>query len=72
MTTYAWRGSFANDEVASTAGRTGVGTRLVAVCGDEARAAGCEYLHVDFEPHLRGFYLDACGFTPTLAGLLRL
>ena len=38
----------------------------------EARAAGCEWLHVDFEDHLRGFYFDACGFTPTNAGLIEL
>lgn len=36
------------------------------------RAAGCEWLHVDFEPHLRGYYLDACGFRTTDAGLFRL
>jgi hypothetical protein len=38
----------------------------------EARAAGCEWLHVDFEDHLRAFYLDACGFVPTNAGLIEL
>jgi hypothetical protein len=37
-----------------------------------ARAAGCEWLHVDFEDHLRRFYLGACGFTPTNAGLIEL
>ena len=58
--------------VASKAGRQGVGTRLVAVAEEEARAAGCEWLHVDFEDHLRGFYFDACGFTPTNAGLISL
>lgn len=42
-------------------------------CGPErARVAGCEWLHVDFEPRLRRFYLDACGFRPTEAGLIRL
>jgi hypothetical protein len=35
-------------------------------------AAGCEWLHVDFEEHLRGFYLESCGFTPTGAGLIAL
>jgi GNAT superfamily N-acetyltransferase len=58
--------------VAAGAGRRGIGTQLVAVAGDAARYAGCEYLHVDFDPHLAPFYLDACGFTPTSAGLLRL
>ena len=38
----------------------------------EARAAGCEWLHVDFDPELRPFYVDACGFTPTDAGLIAL
>jgi hypothetical protein len=35
-------------------------------------AAGCEWLHVDFDDDLRGFYFDACGFVPTNAGLLSL
>lgn len=52
--------------------RQGVGTRLVEVAVEEARAAGCEWLHVDFEDRLRPFYLDACGFVPTPAGLIAL
>jgi GNAT superfamily N-acetyltransferase len=52
--------------------RHGVGTRLVEMAVEQARAAGCEWLHVDFEDHLRGFYFDACGFTPTNAGLIEL
>ncbi|MGK5682908.1 GNAT family N-acetyltransferase [Actinoplanes sp. URMC 104] len=52
--------------------RRGVGTRLVRAAADEARAAGCAWLHVDFEPHLQRFYLDGCGFRPTQAGLVRL
>ena len=58
--------------VASRVRRRGVGTALVARAGCGARVAGCEYLHVDFEDRLRPFYLDACGFSPTSAGLLRL
>lgn len=58
--------------VSAKAGRQGIGTRLVAVAVAEARAAGCEWLHVDFEDHLRPFYFDACGFTPTNAGLIAL
>jgi hypothetical protein len=27
---------------------------------------------VDFEPHLGGFYLEACRFKPTRAGLIDL
>jgi acetyl esterase len=52
--------------------RRGIGRRLVAVAVDAARGTGCEWLHVDFEEHLRGFYLDECGFTPTGAGLIAL
>jgi ribosomal protein S18 acetylase RimI-like enzyme len=58
--------------VAAGARRRGVGTRLVAAAVAGARAAGCEWLHVDFEEHLRGFYLDACGFRHTPAGLIAL
>ena len=58
--------------VAARARRQGIGARMVAVARDEASAAGCEWLHVDFEDGLRAFYVDACGFTPTSAGLLRL
>jgi GNAT superfamily N-acetyltransferase len=50
----------------------GVGTRLVRAAADEVRAAGCEWLHVDFEAHLRHFYLDECGFRTTAAGLMHL
>ncbi|MEU4623947.1 GNAT family N-acetyltransferase [Actinoplanes sp. NPDC023801] len=52
--------------------RGGVGRRLVEVATAEARAAGCEWLHVDFEPHLERFYLDSCGFRATPAGLIHL
>ena len=58
--------------VAARARRHGVGTKLVAVAVAEARAAGYEWLHVDFEDHLRAFYFDACGFVPTNAGLIAL
>jgi predicted N-acetyltransferase YhbS len=50
----------------------GIGRRLVRRAIDDTRAAGCEWLHVDFEPHLSGFYLERSGFRPTAAGLLRL
>jgi len=52
--------------------RRGIGVELVKVAEREARAAGCEWLHVDFEDHLRAFYFDACGFAPTNAGLIEL
>jgi GNAT superfamily N-acetyltransferase len=58
--------------VSSHARHRGVGSEVVRVATKEARAAGCEWLHVDFEEHLRGFYLEACGFTPTNAGLIAL
>ncbi|GAA1132536.1 MULTISPECIES: GNAT family N-acetyltransferase [Streptomyces violaceusniger group] len=50
----------------------GVGSALVAAAAHEARAAKCEWLHVDFEDHLRSFYFDACGFKETTAGLIAL
>ena len=50
----------------------GAGTRLVEVAAGQARAAGCAWLHVDFEPALGPFYWDNCGFRPTSAGLLPL
>ena len=53
-------------------GRQGIGKQLVLTAAAEARDAGCEWLHVDFEPHLKAFYLEACGFRPTDAGLLKL
>ncbi|MEU0090281.1 GNAT family N-acetyltransferase [Kribbella sp. NPDC006257] len=53
-------------------GRQGIGKELVRVAAAEAAAAGCEWLHVDYEPHLADFYLKACGFSPTDAGLLKL
>ena len=58
--------------VATSARHRGVGTTLVEVAVSEARAAGCEWMHVDFDDDLRPFYFDACGFTPTNAGLISL
>ncbi len=71
-----WDGAthaFVLDTVTSPAyQRQGIGTGLVALVVQQARAAGCEWLHVDFEQHLTGFYFDACGFRPTTAGLIQL
>lgn len=39
---------------------------------DGARTAGWEWLHVDVERRLERFSVDACGFPPTAAGLMRL
>ncbi|MFI8987793.1 GNAT family N-acetyltransferase [Streptomyces antimycoticus] len=58
--------------VAQDMRKTGVGTELVTTAAQGARAADCEWLHVDFEQHLRPFYFDACGFRPTDAGLIAL
>lgn len=51
--------------------RRGVGRELVRRAAAVARERGVHWLHVDYEPHLETFYRD-CGFTPTLAGLIRL
>ncbi|HET7676830.1 MAG TPA: GNAT family N-acetyltransferase [Candidatus Limnocylindrales bacterium] len=58
--------------VASRARRRGIGTKLVGIAVEQARAAGCEWLHVDFEDELAAFYIGACGFRPTPAGLIAL
>jgi ribosomal protein S18 acetylase RimI-like enzyme len=58
--------------VAVRARRQGVGRRMVALAAERARAAGCEWLHVDFDADLAPFYLGACGFRSTPAGLIEL
>jgi GNAT superfamily N-acetyltransferase len=50
----------------------GIGTAVVARAVEGARAAGCEWLHVDFGPELAPFYLEACDFEPATAGLIQL
>lgn len=50
----------------------GIGRELVRRAGRAASEAGCRWLHVDFAPEDSSFYLDACGLTPTPAGLLEL
>ncbi len=52
--------------------RRGIGTALVHAATQHAKAAGCEWLHVDFEPELASFYVEACGFRSTEAGLIHL
>lgn len=52
--------------------RRGIGTRVVRFAARHAKAAGCEWLHVDFDRGLESFYFDACGFRPTVAGLIHL
>ncbi|CAN5316199.1 GNAT family N-acetyltransferase [soil metagenome] len=58
--------------VAARARRQGIGIRLIEIAREHSATAGCEWLHVDFESDLRGFYVDAVGFSPTDAGLIRL
>ena len=50
--------------------RQGIATEMVRRAALHAKAAGCEWLHVDFEPHLDSFYVRACGFRTTDAGLI--
>jgi predicted N-acetyltransferase YhbS len=52
--------------------RQGIATEGVRLAAINARAAGCEWLHVDFEADLEPFYFEACGFRPTRAGLIHL
>jgi len=52
--------------------REGIATAVVARATQEARAAGCEWLHVDFRPALAPLYVGACGFRPTDAGVIHL
>ena len=52
--------------------RRGIGQALVQALIEQVRDAGCEWLHVDYEPHLADFYIPACGFRTTPAGLLHL
>jgi GNAT superfamily N-acetyltransferase len=58
--------------VAQEARGLGVGTALVAAAVAGSRAAGCRWLHVDYEAHLATFYQEACGFRSTPAGLVAL
>ena len=44
--------------------RQGIATAVVRRATLEAKAAGCEWLHVDFAADLAPFYLGACGFQP--------
>jgi len=57
--------------VRKSARRAGIGTALVHRAVDEARKGGAQWMHVDFEPHLTGFYRN-CGFRDTEAGLIKL
>ena len=56
--------------VEARARRRGIGTQMVALAAQEARAAGCEWLHADFGDELGPFYFDSCGFVSTPAGVI--
>jgi GNAT superfamily N-acetyltransferase len=60
-----------NTTVHPTEQRRGLGQRLVHAAARQAADAGVTWLHVDYEPHLHGFY-RRCGFAPTTAALMRL
>jgi ribosomal protein S18 acetylase RimI-like enzyme len=51
--------------------RRGLGRALVREATALARERGAEWLHVDYDDLLDGFY-RGCGFQPTLAGLIDL
>ena len=51
--------------------RGGIGGELVRRAAEAAQGRGMVWLHVDYEPHLEGFYRE-CGFSPSAAGLMRL
>jgi GNAT superfamily N-acetyltransferase len=58
--------------VRARARRRGIGTRMIALAAAEVRAAGCEWLHADFDEELSAFYFASCGFVPTPAGVIAL
>jgi ribosomal protein S18 acetylase RimI-like enzyme len=72
----AWDGGdhafLLDTKVASAYQRRGIATAIVAEAVRQAKAAGCEWIHVDFEERLAPFYFRACGFRPTAAGLIHL
>jgi ribosomal protein S18 acetylase RimI-like enzyme len=72
----AWDGGhhaiLLDTKVRSDHQRRGIATAVVRVAVAHSRAAGCEWLHVDFEEQLAPFYFDACGFRPTPAGVIYL
>lgn len=51
--------------------RRGIATQLVQQAARLARDRGAEWLHVDYEPHLEGFY-RGCGFRHSAAGVMKL
>lgn len=72
----AWDGgvhAFILDTMVAPSSRNrGLATAMVQEAIGRAKQTGCEWPHVDFDPHLRPFYFGACGFKPTDAGLIPL
>ena len=58
--------------VASTSRHQRIGVGLVRTAIDNAKSAGCLWLHVDFDEPLRSFYYEAAGFSSTSAGVIDL
>ncbi|NLG22473.1 MAG: GNAT family N-acetyltransferase [Actinomycetales bacterium] len=52
--------------------RHGVGRELVRVAARDVTRRGCHWLHADYPEDAAVFYEEACGLSPTWAGLLRL
>ena len=51
--------------------RDGIGVAIVELATEGAASAGCEWLHVDFDPEHAVFYLERCGFRPAMAGYIQ-
>lgn len=51
--------------------RRGIGIKIVKLAAKATKKHGVDWLHVDFEPHLKEFYRK-CGFRRTDAGLINL
>lgn len=49
--------------------RQGIGKELVKRANDQAKLQGVTWIHVDYEPYLKHFYLE-CGFRASEAGVL--
>jgi ribosomal protein S18 acetylase RimI-like enzyme len=72
----AWDGGdhafLLDTKVATSHQHRGIATTLVREATRHAKAAGCEWLHVDCDESLSSFYFDACGFKPAPAGVIHL
>lgn len=51
--------------------RRGIGIKIIKHAAEATKNHGVDWLHVDFEPHLKEFYRE-CGFRHTNAGLINL